>query len=57
MQANIERYTRRFEQCTAKAERAPHIELRQLWETIASSYAFLLKRERRLEDEQAARQN
>jgi hypothetical protein len=57
MSAAIERYTRGFEQCTANAQCSQHIEIGELWQSIASSYAFLLKREKRLEDEQGDRWN
>jgi hypothetical protein len=52
---NIERYSRAVAQLTFKADHAQHAEIRSLWTTIASSYAFLLEREMRLEDEDAAR--
>jgi hypothetical protein len=57
MLTNIERYSRAFTQCTFNADHAQHVEIRNLWTTIASSYAFLLDREKRLEDEEAARRD
>lgn len=52
----IQRYNRAHAQCVLKADHSQHIEIRQLWMSIASSYAFLVRREERLEEEDAARQ-
>jgi hypothetical protein len=54
---DMERYNRAFAQCTFNAGHAQHPELRGLWLTIASSYEFLLNREKRLEDEEATRRD
>ena len=56
MLSNIERYSRGLEQCAAKAELAQHIEIRQLWNTIAASYAFLLKREKERDEDERGTQ-
>ncbi len=52
---DFERFSRGLERCTANAEHSRHIEVSQLWQSIASSYDFLLKREKRLEEETAGR--
>jgi hypothetical protein len=51
MLTTTDRYFRGLEQCKARAELSHHIEIRDLWLSIAASYAFLLKREERLEAE------
>ena len=52
---DFERFSRGLERCTANAEHAQHIEVVRLWQSIASSYDFLLKREKRLEEETVGR--
>ena len=42
-------YRRHMQECMANAKRSPNIETSQLWQTIASSYRFLLEREEQIE--------
>ena len=55
MLTNIERYSRALADCEAKAEACEDPEISQMWMKIASSYAFLLNREKRVEGEVAGR--
>jgi hypothetical protein len=54
MLTDIERYTHGVALCRSNAELSRHIEIRQLWLSIASSYASLLAREKRIADEEVA---
>ena len=52
---SINCYSRGAERCLAKGKQAPNHEIAELWASIASSYLFLLERERRLTAEEAER--
>jgi hypothetical protein len=49
MPQTIEDYRRRMHSCITNADLSPSPEIRELWETIARSYGFLLAREERIE--------
>ena len=49
MPQTIEDYRRRVHACMANAELSPNQEIRELWQTIAGSYRFLLARQERIE--------
>jgi hypothetical protein len=51
MLTNIGRYSLGLNNCKTHAALSQHDEIRDLWLSIASSYAFLLKREKRLDAE------
>jgi hypothetical protein len=53
--ADIERFRRAHDVCVARSRAGQHIEIRALWASIASSYAFLLQREERIIADDAAR--
>lgn len=55
--AATERYRRGVEQSRTRRDNAPYSEVRDLWDTIAQSYVFLLERELRLQAEEAERNN
>jgi len=42
-------YRRCMHECMANAECSANAEISELWQTIASSYGFLLEREERIE--------
>jgi hypothetical protein len=51
MPQTIEDYRRHMHTCMANAERSRTKEIRELWQSIAGSYRFLLQREERIETE------
>ena len=55
MVSQRERYALALERCRAKAETSEQPEIGELWATVGASYAFLYRREERLEAEESER--